>query len=51
MGEHREHAAGTVSGCRHCVTVAYEPSWYASLLAFAEGREVMRLEAAQTVEP
>ena len=36
MSEHREHKAGTVSGCKDCAALAYEPSWYASLLAFGE---------------
>jgi hypothetical protein len=32
--EHQLHRPGTVSGCRDCVTIAYEPSWYAALAAF-----------------
>ena len=36
MNEHLEHKAGTVNGCKECTAVAYEPSWYASLLAFGQ---------------
>jgi hypothetical protein len=38
-----------MSGCWHCTKVAYEPSWYASLLAFSQGRDRVRIEEAQTV--
>jgi len=47
--EHREHQAGTVSGCWHCTKVAYEPSWYASLLTFSQGRDDALLAGTQTV--
>ena len=41
MGDHREHQPGTVSGCRVCAGIAYEPGWYASLLTFAQaGRQM-----------
>ena len=33
--DHQTHRAGTVAGCRECQGMAYEPSWYASLVAFA----------------
>jgi hypothetical protein len=36
MSEHREHEAGTVSECRQCAALAYEPSWYASLTTWAQ---------------
>ena len=36
MNEHRKHKAGTVNGCKDCSAVAYEPSWYASLLALGQ---------------
>ena len=49
MSEHREHQAGTVSGCWHCAKVAYEPGWYASLLTFSAATTTVRLEEAQTV--
>ena len=49
MSNHREHEAGTVSGCWRCARIAYEPSWYASLLAFSQGRDGVRLQEAQTV--
>jgi hypothetical protein len=32
--EHQAHRPGTVNGCRDCVSIAYEPSWYAALAAF-----------------
>jgi hypothetical protein len=46
MSDHREHQPGTVSGCWQCTKVAYEPSWYASLLTFSQVRTP---GAAQTV--
>jgi hypothetical protein len=49
MSEHREHQAGTVSGCWHCTKVAYEPSWYASLLAFSQAPSATQARHAQTV--
>jgi hypothetical protein len=49
MSTHREHKAGTVSGCWHCTKVAYEPSWYASLLAFSQAPAVVQIDQAQTV--
>lgn len=36
MAGHHEHQAGTVGGCQECGQLAYEPSWYASLLAFSQ---------------
>jgi hypothetical protein len=38
MSKHGEHQAGTVSDCLKCRTIAYEPSWYAAMLAFVEER-------------
>ena len=32
--DHRVHRPGTVDGCKDCLGIAYEPSWYASLAAF-----------------
>jgi hypothetical protein len=49
MSTHHEHKAGTVSGCWHCTKVAYEPSWYASLLAFSQAPAVVQIDQAQTV--
>ena len=49
MSEHHEHQAGTVSGCWHCTKVAYEPSWYASLLAFSQAPSIAQVGLAQTV--
>ena len=51
MSKHREHQAGSVSGCWQCTRIAYEPSWYASLLAFSRGRDIVRVEEPQTVSP
>jgi hypothetical protein len=49
MSEHQEHEAGTVSGCWHCTKVAYEPSWYASLLAFSQAPSIAQVGLDQTV--
>ena len=46
---HEEHSAGTVSGCWHCTKIAYEPSWYASLLTFSQVRDTVRFGVVQTV--
>ncbi|MGH2539835.1 MAG: hypothetical protein ACRDGK_04895 [Actinomycetota bacterium] len=51
MSDHREHETGTMSDCRQCATVAYEPGWYATLLSFAQDRESLRLSRAQPVNP
>lgn len=48
MSSHRDHVPGTESGCWHCTKLAYEPSWYASLLTFA-GRERVPEGDAQTI--
>ncbi len=40
MSEHGEHPAGTVSRCLTCSSIAYEPGWYAAMLAFTEGRNL-----------
>ena len=34
--EHTEHRPGTEKSCAHCQELAYEPSWYAALVAFVE---------------
>lgn len=49
MSEHTEHSVGTVSGCWQCMKIAYEPSWYASLLTFSQVRDTMRMGSAPTV--
>jgi len=49
MNEHQEHPSGTVSGCWHCTKIAYEPSWYASLLTFSRVVAAERIDVAQTV--
>jgi hypothetical protein len=33
---HATHRPGTDAGCQDCRELAYEPSWYASLVAFFE---------------
>jgi hypothetical protein len=35
--EHRDHPPGTVSECRQCAALAYEPGWYASLITLVAG--------------
>jgi hypothetical protein len=34
MEHHTTHQPGTVAGCSACHRMAYEPGWYASLMAF-----------------
>jgi hypothetical protein len=46
MSDLADHQAGTQSGCRHCTKVAYEPSWYASLLAFSQHGDTNHFEGA-----
>jgi hypothetical protein len=36
MSKHGEHQPGTVGTCLKCTKIAYEPSWYAVMLAFEE---------------
>ncbi len=48
MGDHSNHQAGTMSGCRLCAAIAYEPGWYASLVSFASGRDGVRLEGGRS---
>jgi len=43
---HRHHAAGTDSMCQKCSTLAYEPSWYATLLTFAQSKSTEVLTTA-----
>jgi hypothetical protein len=31
---HDTHLAGTVNACPDCRSIAYEPSWYAAMMAF-----------------
>jgi hypothetical protein len=40
MSDHGEHRAGTVSNCLKCKAIAYEPSWYAAMLAFGGERNL-----------
>ena len=39
--DHSTHRAGTVRGCIECDTITYEPSWYATLLAASQERELL----------
>ncbi len=48
-GRHGDHIAGTVSACRACTSVAYEPSWYASLLIVASALGAEQIGASQIV--
>jgi hypothetical protein len=48
MGDHTNHQAGTMSECRSCAALAYEPGWYASLLSFSTGRDGVRLEGSRS---
>jgi hypothetical protein len=36
MDHHTNHRPGTDSDCAHCQQLAYEPGWYAALVAFVE---------------
>ena len=39
MGDHTEHSLGPSVDAR--TQIAYEPGWYASLLAFSRGSEIV----------
>ena len=39
--DHNTHRAGTVRGCSDCDGMTYEPSWYATLLAASQERELL----------
>jgi hypothetical protein len=39
--DHTTHRARTVTGCRECDDISYEPSWYATLLAAAVERDLL----------
>jgi hypothetical protein len=54
MGEHGSHQPGTVNSCSTCKELAYEPSWYAAMLAFDEARNlerVVKVSEVATVAP
>ncbi len=38
---HETHRAGTTQGCKECTQLAYEPSWYATLLATVMNRHLV----------
>lgn len=38
---HETHRAGTAHGCKECTLLAYEPSWYATLLATVMNRHLV----------
>jgi hypothetical protein len=44
--DHTTHRAGTVAGCRDCQRMAYEPGWYASLVAFGADAVVLEETSA-----
>ena len=39
--DHSTHRAGTVRGCNECDNITYEPSWYATLLAASQERQIL----------
>ncbi len=43
--DHHMHRPGTVKECWRCNRIAYEPGWYAALLAIEQGQTVVILEA------
>ena len=45
---HQTHRAGTVPGCDECAQLAYEPSWYAALLSFANYKVMLDLSTERT---
>jgi hypothetical protein len=45
MEHHKMHRAGTVAGCPECQRMAYEPGWYASLVAFDVEAVVLQTSA------
>ncbi len=50
MGDHATHGAGEVDSCTDCSQLAYEPSWYAAMLAFSkEERDVIVLSAERAM--
>jgi hypothetical protein len=50
MGEHARHRKGDVNTCPDCGKVAYEPSWYATMLAFSkEERAVIVISAEEAI--
>ncbi len=52
MGDHATHRSGEVDSCPDCRQAAYEPSWYASMLAFSkEERDVIILSAEEAIAP
>ena len=38
---HETHRAGTAKGCKECSKLAYEPSWYATLLTHVMSGELL----------
>ena len=39
--DHSTHRAGTVRGCLDCDVITYEPSWYVTLLAASQERDLL----------
>jgi len=49
MEHHTTHQPGTVAGCPECHSMAYEPGWYASLVAFEVDAVVPEITPARRV--
>lgn len=50
MGDHATHQTGDVDTCPDCGQLAYEPTWYATMLAFSkEERDVILLSAEEAI--
>jgi hypothetical protein len=39
--DHSSHGAGSIRGCIDCNRSTYEPSWYATLLAASQERDLL----------
>jgi hypothetical protein len=51
MGDHSTHRTGDVNTCLDCRQAAYEPSWYAAMLAFSkEERDGIVLSAQEAID-
>ena len=47
MGDHATHRAANVNMCTDCAKVAYEPSWYAAMLAFSQRERDVIVRSAE----
>ena len=43
--DHSSHQPGTKADCKQCGFAAYEPSWYATLLAVSERLDALAEES------